>query len=126
MIRDQRLVPHLTAFLITCGLMVATAMPARGDFFNATDAAIGTFALSSGSPSWVDYNKDGYLDLGDGLHIMENEGPGPTGQYTLKIKPNPIGDGLFGDYDKDGWVDYFMPHVGELYHSNSGQIFTLV
>ena len=81
--------------------------PARADFFNATDAAIGTYAFASGSPSLADYNNDGLLDVGAGYHVMRNNGPDSTGQYTLSIIGGiPENDnGIFGDYDKDGFLD---------------------
>ncbi len=101
--------------------------PARADFFNATDAAIGTYAFASGSPSLADYNNDGLLDVGAGYHVMRNNGPDSTGQYTLSIIGGiPENDnGIFGDYDKDGFLDYFMSIGGNLYHNNGGNNFSL-
>jgi hypothetical protein len=101
--------------------------PARADFFNATDAAIGTYTFASGSPSLADYNNDGLLDVGAGYHIMRNNGPDSTGQYTLSIIGGiPENDnGIFGDYDKDGFLDYFMSIGGNLYHNNGGNNFSL-
>ena len=100
---------------------------ARGDFFDATNAAIGTTSFAAGSPSWVDFNNDGLLDIGAGHHPMRNNGPDPNGQYTLtNIGGIPENDhGIFGDYDKDGDVDYFQTGTGRLYKNNGGTNFTL-
>jgi hypothetical protein len=109
-------------------LSLAVFMPsAHGNFFDATDAAIGTYAFAAGSPALADYNNDGLLDVGAGYHIMRNNGPDGTGQTTLTniggIPQN--GNAIFGDYDKDGFVDYFMSSYGRLYHNNGGNNFTL-
>ncbi len=99
------------------------------DFINVTRQA--TFypsnALSAGTPAWVDFNNDGLVDLGVGYHPMRNNGPDSTGQYKLQniggIPDNS--NGIFGDYDKDGYVDYFLAGLGRIYHNNAGNGFTL-
>ena len=42
-------------------LLVFASSSAWADFVNATDAAIGTYRLSSSSPSWADFNNDGLV-----------------------------------------------------------------
>ena len=117
----------LSYFLVTFMLgLLSFAPTAYGDFSDVTTAAIGTSAFAAASPSWADFNNDGLVDIGAGYHPMRNNGNGGGSQYTFtNVGGIPENDhGIFGDYDKDGDVDYFMTGVGRVYENNGGN-FTL-
>jgi hypothetical protein len=87
--------------------------------------------------SWIDYNKDGYLDLF--VTNLDNEShflyKNVNGQYFTKVTTGPITSdkaiswtGVWGDYDNDGNDDLFVANTGKdnLYHNNGDGTFTKI
>lgn len=119
--------------------------------FNFTDVSqqAGLYALPSPSQgvSFGDFNKDGYLDfylcryveIGDSNDVSQinllfsNNGDGTFTDKTFAAQlGNPIApsfQGVWLDYDKDGWQDLFVindkPYdANYLYHNNADGTFT--
>ena len=91
-----------------------------------------TFGTGAG---WVDYNKDGFLDLYISNHIgpnymFKNNGDGTFTDSAEELginDMNGVGSGVaFADYNNDGWDDLYLCNgFGDrLFRNNNGLNFT--
>jgi len=90
----------------------------EGGFAKMTAAQAGTIVtvnLAAYACAWADYDNDGDPDLwvssGDGhCRLHQNDGRGyfsaATNAGTITTVP-ANGTGVWGDYDNDGWLDFF-------------------
>lgn len=89
--------------------------------------------------SWIDYDRDGFLDLtihghsqpGDILKIYHNNnGNGTFTDINAGLYGTRMGDHAWGDYDNDGYPDLFSSGTRNnsgftnLYHNNGNNTFT--
>jgi len=84
----------------------------NGNFTKVTDGIVVNDGGSSISCAWVDYDKDGWLDLfvlnQQNDFLYHNNG---NGTFTKIVSGAIVNDGLsgrscaVGDYNNDGWVD---------------------
>ena len=108
----------------------------------------GIFATEIGqfhAAAWVDYDRDGFVDLFVTSHgasagqppatnrLYHNNGDGTFTKITVGPVVNDPGDYLgraWGDYDNDGWPDLFVPDwsgtKNHLYHNNGGGQFSAI
>jgi hypothetical protein len=108
----------------------------------------GIFASEVGQfhgAAWVDYDRDGFLDLFVTHHgavsggvpdaknrLYRNNGDGTFLKITNGIVVNDLGDyegRAWADYDNDGWPDLFVPNedgTNHLYHNEGNGTFTKV
>src|SRR5581483_9434334 len=100
-------------------------------------------ALDGGS-AWADYDNDGKLDFiiygNDSFRLYHNDGGGNFHEVTipgLQDFRDPAGQNVpgavaWGDYDNDGYVDFFISgfqngiSTNQLWHNNGGTNFTLI
>ena len=92
--------------------------------------------LGSGtSAAWGDFNNDGWTDLyanfNDGTKdissvVIRNDGGTFRMHQQLLSQGSPVGGGIWGDYDNDGFLDIFTHHNHHLFHNNNGTEFTNV
>lgn len=110
----------------------------NGNFTKVTSGSIVNEASSSSGCSWLDYDKDGWLDLfvvnggSQNDFLYRNNGNGTFNKVT---SGSIVNDGKFGrgcavgDYDNDGWPDIFVAcYSGQsdlLYRNNGNGTFTL-
>ena len=109
----------------------------NGNFTRITSGNIVNDPGHSGGVNWIDYNKDGYLDVLIVQHGYNSLYKGnPDGSFT-KITDSPIVTdngthrrAMWGDYDNDGYPDLFVCNFnGEknnLYHNNRNGTFTKI
>ncbi|UCG46785.1 MAG: CRTAC1 family protein [Phycisphaerales bacterium] len=57
--------------------------------------------MGNSKAAWADYNNDGWVDLCAGGVLWQNE----HGKAFRKV--TTLGEGLFADFDNDGFTDYF-------------------
>jgi len=112
----------------------------NGNFTEILTGVIVTEMNSSQSCNWVDYNKDGWLDLyvtnRYGIYsnrLYKNNGDGTFTKILSGSIVNDIGESrgsTWGDYDNDGWPDLFVVNFGGqndfLYHNNGNGTFTRI
>ncbi len=92
------------------------------------------------SASWVDYDRDGFVDLYVGNYcttrfneLYHNNGNGTFTQITNTPITMQQGNGVgatWADYDNDGYPDLFVPDnhqlKNQLYHNNGNGNFTAI
>jgi len=139
--------PYLTALLV-CGVAVSFPLRTQATTVatNATFTAItaGNIVSDHGntfSGSWGDYNNDGYLDLiaanggpsqNENEFLYRNDGAGAFTNLTGVTVVTNLGQSFaaaWGDYDNDGYLDLFIPNLGQknfLYHNNGDGTFTKI
>jgi hypothetical protein len=114
-----------------------------GTFLLATESLVSNDGASTTTPSWGDYDNDGWLDLfvsgnlGDENRLYHNNG---DGTFTLVTEGSITTDGggdigsygaAWGDYDNDGRLDLFVANADPnpnnfsnrrsfLYHNTGG------
>ena len=76
--------------------------------------------LGNSASAWADYNNDGWVDLCAGAVLWENE------QGKGFEKGPTLGAGVFGDFDNDGFVDYFSWSQRSLFLNVKGESFRKV
>ena len=86
-----------------------------GTFEDVTDAAGVGDTGASWSPSWLDYDNDGLLDLyvanfRGANTLYHNEGDSTFAEATTPILERPIDawGSLADDFNNDGWIDLFV------------------
>src|SRR5262249_24611890 len=95
------------------------------------------------SVNWVDYDRDGYLDLivtrglagGQDNVLFHNDGP-PTFTFTrmsglvISQDHEPSDGSTWADYDNDGYLDCFVANWYNrnnlMYHNNANGSFTRI
>ncbi len=110
-----------------------------GNFTKITAGAIVNDGGESRGCSWVDYNKDGWIDLfvvnqnNQNDFLYRNNGNGTFTRIINVIiaNDNSYGRGCaWGDYDNDGWDDLFITtYQGQhdlLYRNNANGTFTSI
>ncbi len=108
-----------------------------GDFTEVTSGVVVEDSDNSQGCSWVDYDKDGDLDLfvtndNTSNRLYRNEGStfiNVTIGHIVTDQGNAKGV-AWGDYDNDGWDDLFVANENNennfLYHNNGDGTFTKV
>ncbi|MBI2925061.1 MAG: CRTAC1 family protein [Verrucomicrobia bacterium] len=102
----------------------------NGTFTRITEGSVVTDRVRTVGGAWGDYDNDGFMDLFVGNYrdeqdfLYQNNG---NGTFT-KITGGPLltdfgsaGIGAWADYDRDGFLDLFVPRIsgsGRLYHNN--------
>jgi hypothetical protein len=101
-----------------------------GTFTQVEQSPLTTDTGGSAAASWADYDNDGWLDL-----LVTDTGGGPNRLYHnngdgtfSRVLSGPIvgdggasGAGIWGDYDRDGFLDLFVSNSGTnnyLYHND--------
>ncbi len=110
-----------------------------GTFTKAIQESINTYDGHSHTPSWVDYDNDGYLDLfvtgyfrSEFNRLYKNDG---SGNFTVNggsapslSVSNAIG-ATWADYDNDRDMDLFIPNIDQdniLYRNDGNGDFTQI
>ncbi len=89
--------------------------------FKDVTAEVGLTGVGNHNSAWGDYNKDGWVDLYDGLALWKNDG----GKKFVKVEqPVPGMMGLWGDFNNDGRLDLYCTEGGQLYMGGEGGKFT--
>jgi len=73
--------------------------------------------LGNSAAAWCDYDNDGWVDLCAGGVLWRNE----QGKSFGKVAT--LGAGVFGDFDNDGFADYFSWSQRALLRNVEGQTF---
>jgi len=73
--------------------------------------------LGNGAAAWADYNNDGWVDLCAAGVLWQNQ----QGEAFTKVAT--LGQGIFADFDNDGFLDYFSWSAGQLCRNINGQTF---
>ncbi|MCH2118532.1 MAG: hypothetical protein MK161_12615, partial [Pirellulales bacterium] len=71
--------------------------------------------MSNGKVAWGDFNKDGFVDMGVGVNLHTN-----MGGTSFQVKHAIGGNGVFGDYDSDGFLDWYSYGTSEIYRNMGG------
>lgn len=112
----------------------------NGTFSSSPDQVAGKYEGYSHSACWVDYDNDGDLDVfsTDFMptrynQLFQNQGDGTfvkAADATINMEVFPTFNAVWGDYDKDGLMDVFVPNLrGEhnsLYHNDGNGKFSKV
>ena len=81
--------------------------------------------LDNGKVAWGDVNNDGWVDFAADGELYLNDPNNPGGHIFTQL--GTVGkDGLFGDYDNDGYLDFFSYHEGKMWENQSGSGFSEV
>ncbi len=72
-------------------------------------------SMSNGKVAWGDFNKDGFVDMGVGVNLHTN-----MGGTSFQVKHAIGGNGVFGDYDSDGFLDWYSYGTSEIYRNMGG------
>ena len=81
--------------------------------------------LDNGKVAWGDVNNDGWVDFAADGELYLNDPNNPSGHIFTQLAT--VGkDGLFGDYDNNGYLDFFSYHEGNMWENQSGLGFTEV
>ena len=99
-------------------------------------APFGFSAAAGGQVQWVDFDRDGFLDLSviseTSPRLYKNMGGTNLTQIALLPTANSFSSVSWGDYDNDGYPDMLMAGAGVaapkafLYHNNGGTNFTSI
>jgi hypothetical protein len=108
----------------------------NGIFTQVEDSPVATDLGSAGTGSWGDYDNDGWLDLfisddgGGNNRLYHNNGDGtftPVFSGPVVSDGGNSNSGIWGDYDRDGFLDLFVgnfansdgsPSFNYLYHND--------
>ena len=102
------------------GTVTMVTRTATADFVNVTAQALGPNAIP-GKVALGDFNNDGLVDIYSAGRLWRNTGTG----FMNDPAGSPLNnDGIFGDYDKDGFLDFFSYESGKFWHNNAGSSFT--
>lgn len=109
-----------------------------GNFTKITNGSIVNSGGSSQSCAWIDYDRDGWLDMfvvngnSENDFLFHNDG---TGSFIRITSGSIVNDGSYGrsvctgDYDNDGWPDIFITcfsgQTDRLYRNNGNGTFSL-
>ena len=85
------------------GTVTMVTRTATADFVNVTAQALGPNAIP-GKVALGDFNNDGLVDIYSAGRLWRNTGTGFMNDPAGAPLHN---DGIFGDYDKDGFLDFF-------------------
>lgn len=99
------------------------AVLAQTSFSQVTSTVVP--GLDNGKVAWGDINNDGWVDFAADGELYLNNPNNPGGQIFTQLG-NVGKDGLFGDYDNDGYLDFFSYHEGNMWENQSGAGFTEV
>ncbi len=109
-----------------------------GNFTKITSGSIVNDGGNSVGCAWIDYDRDGWLDMfvvniySENDFLYKNNG---NGTFTKITSGTIVNDGSYGrgccvgDYDNDGWIDIFIAcfsgQTDRLYKNNGNGTFTL-
>ena len=100
-------------FLLAVSASLFCAHVARGQYVDVT-TSVGIDRMG-GKAAVADVDNDGWPDLYGGGRFYRNSG-GNFVEQSIAVS----GDGGWGDYDKDGHLDFFSYTSGELYRNLGG------
>jgi hypothetical protein len=111
----------------------------NGNFTQVTTGPIATDAGDSRGCAWIDYDRDGWLDLfvcnqsNQSNFLYHNNGNGTFTKITSGSIVTDVGWSrgcAWGDYDNDRWPDLYVCNYNNLnpflYHNNGNGTFTRV
>jgi hypothetical protein len=116
-----RLSKALSIFTITASIISAqpSSTATQPTTFKDRTTELG-LTISTDSACWVDYNNDGWTDLCASGGLWKNN----AGKGFTKVADIP--NAVSGDFDNDGFADFFSYSALKLYHNNAGKDFTEV
>lgn len=110
----------LIAGLTTWTLLLHTsAGPASSNRFTDVTEAVGLSGVANSVVAWCDFDCDGWADLFCANTLWKNM----HGERFEKVKNLPkqmTGSGVWGDYDNDGFPDFFNFKRQKLFHNEKG------
>lgn len=100
--------------MISCASLVYSAPVTK--FVDRT-SELG-LTISTDQACWIDYNNDGWTDLCTSGALWKNN----NGKSFTKVAD--MGLSVAGDFDNDGYADFFCWSSLKLYHNDAGKGFT--
>ena len=100
----KRISLFTTAARVAWGIAALGSPASAIEPFQDVTEAVGLSGVSGGVAAWVDFDRDGWVDLYTAGQLWKNE----KGQRFRRVSDAGLdGDGIWGDCDNDGYPDFF-------------------